>query len=154
MEIMRIRKSLSKHVLTLVLLWAFIATGMPVRAQGDFVTSSDISGGSSVYVFRTSRKAKKRNFVSRRKSKAKRTSRQKRSTRGKVVRQSKVVAKRYRKKRSIKKITPQEFQKVNIQLARKTPEEASKIFAGAAEYFIEKESDLQKAAGYLEEAID
>jgi len=136
-----------------LILWVFLATSIPVRGQGDFVTSSDISGGTAVYVFRTSRKAKKRNFVSRRKSKARRTANQRSTTRRKVVSQSKTVAKRYRSKRSINKISPDDFKKVEIQLARKTPEEASKIFAGAAEYFIEEESDLEKAAGYLEEAI-
>ncbi|NNE68688.1 MAG: tetratricopeptide repeat protein [Pyrinomonadaceae bacterium] len=150
---MHFRKSLSKSILTLSIIWVFLLSGFPVSGQGDFVTSSDISGGAAVYVFRTSRKAKKRNYVSRRKSRAKRTKKQKRTSRRKVVRQSKTVARRYRKKRRINKVTPQEFAKIDIQLARKTPQEASKIFAGAAEYFIEKDSDYQKAAGYLEEAI-
>jgi tetratricopeptide (TPR) repeat protein len=150
---MKIRESLGKSLLTLVLTWAFLMGSIPVHAQGDFVTSSDISGGSSVFVFRSSRKAKKKNFVARRRSKAKRTVKQRRSTRRKVVRQSKQVAKRNRNRRTIKKVSPQDFKKVEIQLARKSPQEASKIFTGAAEYFIEEESNLEKAAAFLEEAI-
>ena len=135
-------------------MWAFLASGLPLGAQGDAVTVIDISGGSSVYVFRTSRKAKKNNFVARRKSTAKRSASQKRSTRRKVVSESKVVAKKNRSKRTINKVSPAEFKKVEIQLKRMPRQQASKIFAGAAEYYIDTESDYQKAAGFLEEAID
>ena len=125
---------------------------LPVSAQ-DFVTSSDISGGSSVFVFRSSRKAKKRNYTARRRSKAKRTKKQRRRTRRKVVRQSKRVAKRYRKRRTIKKVTPKEFEKAQITLKRISPKEASKIFTGAAEYYLEKESNLDRAYDFLDEAV-
>ncbi len=151
---MRIKSSLSKSALAIVILWSFLASGLPLRAQGDLVTSTDISGGSSIFVFRDSRKAKKSNFVARRSSKARRSASQKRATRRNVVSQSRTVAKRYRSRRNINTITPEEFRKVDIQLARKSPQDASKIFAGAAEYFLEKESDNQKAAEYLEQAIE
>lgn len=151
---MRVNNPFAKTLLTGFVLWSFLAAGLPVRAQGDLVTSTDISGGSSVFVFRESRKARKSNSVARRSSKAKRSASQKRATRRNVVSQSKVVAKRYRSRRNIKTITPQEFAKVDIQLARQSPEEASEIFAGAAEYYLETESDPQKAAEYLEQAIE
>ena len=43
--------------ITAFLIAAFFVGGLPVRAQ-DIVTSSDISGGSSVFVFRGNRKPK------------------------------------------------------------------------------------------------
>ncbi|MEZ5306801.1 MAG: tetratricopeptide repeat protein [Pyrinomonadaceae bacterium] len=137
----------------LVLTTAVLFGTLPVGAQGDFVTSTDISGGSSVFVFRSSKKAKKSNFVARRKSAAKRTTKQRTTARKKVVSESKVVAKKNRVRRTIKKITPQEFQQLDLNVIRKSPQEASKVLAGAAEYYIEKDSDYEKAAAYLEEAI-
>lgn len=124
---------------------------LPAKAQGDFYTSNKIGGGSSVYVFRTSRKANKSNYAPKRKSKAKRTTSQRRQTRRKIVRQSKVVARKNRVRRNIKTVDPQQFEEIKIE--RKSKEEASVILAGAGEYFVEKD-DPEKALGYLEQAIE
>ncbi len=151
---MDLRISLGKSIFILTLVWTFLIAGLPVTGQGDIVTSMDISGGSSAFTWPKSRNARKNNYAARRKSKAKRSVSQRRTTRRKVVSQSRTVAKQYRKRRTINKITPEDFGKVDITLARKSPQEASKIFAGAAEYYLETESDLQKAADYLEQAIE
>ncbi len=146
------KRQIQKVLVSSILIFTFMFNViLPVSAQGDFVTSSRIGGGSSVYVFRSSRKAKKKTYIAKRRTKAKRTKKQRRVTRKKIVRQSRRVAKRNRKRRRIKKVTPQQLQEITIE--RKTPQEASKILAGAGEYFVERDN-YEKAVGYLEQAVE
>src|SRR4051812_30959330 len=49
-----------------LILWSFLFNSMPVYAQkGEIVSSDDISGGSSVFVFRQSRKTPQAKFTAR-----------------------------------------------------------------------------------------
>lgn len=146
---------LKSGILSLILIFTFIFNSvLPANAQGDFVTSGRIGGGSSVYVFRKSRKAKKSNYASKRRSRVKRTRKQRRVTRKKIARQSRRVAKRNRKRRRIKQITPKQFKAIEIvKLTRQSKEEASKVLAGAGEYFVHQD-EYEKAIGYLEQAIE
>lgn len=146
------KRFIKKGLLNCFIIFTFVFNSiLPVKAQGDFVSSSRIGGGSSVYVFRTSRKAKKRTYLPKRRTKAKRTRKQRRVTRRKIVRQSRRVAKKNRRRRKIKKITPKQLEEIKI--ATKTAAEASKILAGAGEYYVEKD-DSEKAVGFLEEAVE
>ena len=149
------KMQLKTGILSLTLIFTFIFNSvLPANAQGDFVTSGRIGGGSSVYVFRKSRKAKKSNYASKRRSRVRRTKKQRRVTRRKIARQSRRVAKRNRRRRNIKKITPTQFKKIElVKLTRQSKEDASKILAGAGEYFVEND-DREKALGYLEQAIE
>ncbi len=144
------KSKFQKITTTLFIIWAFLVSSLPVKAQ-NVVTSFDLSGGSSAIVLRGSLGAKKKTFVAtKRRSRAKRSVKQRRTTRRKVVRQSRRVAKKSRVRRQIKKITPKELEKINWRVME--ADKASKILAGAGEYFVEKGESL-KAAEYLEEAI-
>lgn len=149
---MLLRRQIQKGFISSLMIFAILFNGIiPANAQGDFVTSGRIGGGSSVYVFRTSSKQNKSIDAPRRRSKVKRTTTQRRATRQTIVRQSKVVAKKNRVRRNIKKVTPTELEEVQVE--RKTPQEASKILAGAGEYFVERD-EYEKAVGYLEQAVE
>lgn len=52
---MKIYSQWQKIFLAALIVWTIVLNGLPVRAQ-DIVTGDDISGGSSVFVFRSSRK--------------------------------------------------------------------------------------------------
>jgi superkiller protein 3 len=148
-------KQFKSGLVSFFLIYTFIfSLIIPANAQGDFVTSNKIGGGSSVYVFRDSRKAKKSNYAAKRRSTAKRTSKQRQVTRRKIVRQSRTVAKRNRVRRSIKTVTPKEFETIKVEdLQRKSKEEASKVLAGVGEYYVEKD-EFETSLGFLEQAVE
>ncbi|MGI8544122.1 MAG: tetratricopeptide repeat protein [Aridibacter sp.] len=139
-----------KSITTLAIIWAFVLNSLTVQSQ-NVVTSFDLSGGSGAIVLRDSYVAKRKTYVATKiNSQARRTVKQKRATRRTVVRQSRTVARNDRTRRNTQKITPKQFTEIKIE--SKTAEEASKIFTGAGEYFVEN-GDVQKAAEYLEQAV-
>lgn len=135
--------------ITALLIAAFFVGSLPVRAQ-DIVTSSDISGGSSVFVFRGNRKAKQTKAAYQ--AVAKRTVVQKREARVKLVRQSTTVAKAVQKTRPTKRVDAAELQRIQPQIARMKKEEASLVFAGAGEYYLERD-DVDKGLEFFRESL-
>ena len=138
-----------KGLITVILISTFFLSSLPIRAQ-DIVTSSDISGGSSVFVFRGNRKPKQTKISYQ--SVAKRTSAQKRATRSKVVRQSTTIAKAVQKTRPTKRVDAQEFKRIEPQIPRMTKEEASLVFAGAGEYYLERD-EIDKGLDFFRESV-
>lgn len=148
MKIKRTRqKSLAAFVLTAVILFG----GVPLKAQ-DIITSSDIAGGSSVFVFRVSRKAPQGKSAFRSSSAAARSSSRRKASRQKVVRQSTAVARARQKARPTKRIDPQTFARLSPTFKTISKEEGSLIFAGAGEYHLERD-DLAQAIEVLKEAV-
>lgn len=137
-------------LITVILITAFFIGTLPLGAQ-DIVTSSDISGGSSVFVFRGNRKAKQVKAAY--KPIAKRTVVQKRETRAKLVKQSTTVAKAAQKIRPTKRIDSQEFQRIQPKIATMSKEQASLVFAGAGEYFLERD-DVDKGLEFFRESVN
>ena len=147
---MFLRKQFQKVFLTSFVIWAFLLTSIPVSGQ-QVVPGSSLTGGSSAFVFR---KVKKKSTGLPRRRKAKRSKTQRRSTRRKVVRQSRRVAKKNRVRRKIKKVTPQQFAKIDVvELQRKSPREASKIFAGLAEFRLGQDKVDEAILAY-EQAVE
>ncbi|MEK7725441.1 MAG: hypothetical protein AAB336_13895, partial [Acidobacteriota bacterium] len=62
-----------KAFFSALLLWSLLLNSIPVMAQGEMVTSEDISGGSSVFVFRRSSKAPQAKFAPKSKPKRNKT---------------------------------------------------------------------------------
>lgn len=135
---------------TAFLIAAFFVGNLPLQAQ-DIVTSSDISGGSSVFVFRGNRKPKQTKVAYQ--AVAKRTVVQKRETRVKLVRQSTTIAKAIQKTRPTKRIDAAEFKRIQPQMVRMKKEEASLIFAGAGEYYLERD-DIDKGLEFFRESLN
>ena len=146
---MRIRKQIQKNFLSLVLIWAFLFSVMPVRSQ--VIVPGNLAGGSTSYTIVGLKK--KGNFSTRRSSQAKRTIKQRSSTRQQVVTQSQQVAKENRVRRDIDEVTPEEYKRVEAQIKRMPKEEASKVLAGAGEYYVNRD-EIDKAVIYLEGAVE
>lgn len=146
---MIINKQRLKVFYTVFLVWAFLIGSFPVGAQ-DLVASSDITGGASVFVFRGSSKSKQKKVAFQRSQK--RSVAQRRETRKKVVRQSNTLARVTQSKRPTKRVDPQTLARMTPQIKTMPKEEASLIFAGAGEYFLERD-DLEQAIGFFKESI-
>ena len=147
---MIIKKRRLKGFLTLTLIWAFLISGVPGLKAQDLVASSDLSGGSSVFVFRGSSKAKQSKVAF--KKNPKRTVAQKQQTRAKIVRQTNTVAKDNQKKRPTKRVDPQSLAKITQKLKTMPPKEASLVLAGAGEYYLERD-DLVQAIDFFKESV-
>ncbi len=150
---MGLRKQLRKVFVTYLLIWAFLIASLPLRGQS-IVTSSSVTGGSSAFVFRKAQKARKESALPSRRSRAKRSTEQRKDTQARISRQSRAVAKSNRNRRSTKQVNPQDFAKIDVvELERKSPQEASVVFAGLAEYYIERE-EIDKAILAYEQAVE
>lgn len=143
------KSRLKNGFITAFLITAFFIGTLPLEAQ-DIVTSSDISGGSSVFVLRGNRKAKQVKAAY--KPIAKRTVVQKRETRAKLVRQTTTVAKAVQKSRPTKRVDAQEFKRLQPQIATMGKEQTSLIFAGAGEYYLERD-DVDKGLEFFRESV-
>jgi hypothetical protein len=147
-------------VTTVFLLWTLIFNSLPTGAQGDIVSSDDISGGSSVFVFRRSRAAAQSKFAGR--TTAKRNKAQKDQTRNSV--QAKTGKATTTRKRA-PKVDPAAIAALNKPTGKPagkpdpkkpdtaiaTAEQTSNVFAGAAETFLEQ-GDIEKALSFFTEA--
>lgn len=139
-------------------LCTFLLNSVPIKAQGgDIVGSDDISGGSSVFVFRKSRNTAQSKFVTR--TAVKQTTAQKAKSRQSVRAQ---VAKAPATRSKAPKVDPntvaQNTGKNNNTNTGTTgaktagTAETSVVLAGAGETYLER-GDTQKAITYFREAI-
>ncbi|MBA2736179.1 MAG: tetratricopeptide repeat protein [Pyrinomonadaceae bacterium] len=133
-----------KTVISVFLVWTFLIGCLPARGQ-DLIPISDISGGSSVFVFRTSRKAPPKKFVST--VKPVRTKAQRVETIKKVARQFTVVAKVVPRRTREKTVDPVKMG----DITRMSPVEAARVFAGVGEYYIDR-AEVDKAIDIFRES--
>lgn len=146
---MNIKRNRLRTFFTVFLIWVFLISSFPNKAQ-DLVPSTDITGGSSVFVFKNSRKSKQKKVAF--SSKQKRSAAQSRASRRKIVRQSNTVARANQDKRPTKRVDPQTLARMTPQIKTLPRQEASLIFAGAGEYFLERD-DIEQAIGFFKESI-
>lgn len=141
------KHQMPQTILSALTLLAFFINSFPISAQGgDIVSSDDISGGSSVFVFRKSKSAPQSKFASRKP--AKRTKSQKVQSRKRVQEQvSKVVS--TRTKTPPKPIPTGNTPTGNSQTSRRA---ASSAFAGGAETFLER-GEVEKAINLFRQAV-
>lgn len=135
-----------KGFLSLLLVWSFSIGSFSVQAQ-DLVPISDITGGSSVFVFRSSRKAAPKRFVS--VTKTKRTKIQRVETAKRVTKQFVTIAKVTPRRTRTKQVEPT---KVPPTINTMPKGEASKIFAGVGEYYMDR-NETDKAIEFFREAL-
>jgi len=133
-----------KTAISVFLVWTFLIGCLPASGQ-DLVPISDISGGSSVFVFRTSRKVPPKKFVST--TKSTRTKAQRVESVKKVAKQFTVIAKAAPRRTREKTVEPVKL----AETGRMTPKEAAKVFAGVGEYYIDREQ-VDKAIEIFREA--
>lgn len=155
------QKRWQKVFLSAFIIWTILTNSLPAASQ-DIVTSEDISGGSSVFVFRQSRKAAQTKAAYRN-SAVSRTTAQRSETRRKLAAQANVVAKTQRTR--TKQVDP------TLAAANKTPKnsggkktngnqtktiteaQSSALAAGAAETYLDR-NDYDQAIGNFQTALE
>jgi hypothetical protein len=134
--------------LTIILVAGSLPGSVPVSGQ-DLVPVSDITGGSSVFVFRNSHRAATRKFVTA--ERARRSTAQRRASTQKINRQYVTLAKVTPRRARTEAVDPQNLpSEIRVKTMNKV--QASKLFAGVGEYYIDKE-DTDKAISFFREAF-
>ncbi|MGI9035949.1 MAG: tetratricopeptide repeat protein [Pyrinomonadaceae bacterium] len=156
---MSFRKQWKQAVFSAFIIWTMFVGSLPVRAQ-DIVTSEDISGGSSVFVFRQSRKAAQTKSAFRNNS-ISRSDAQRREMRRKLLAQSNAVANRQRTRAkqvdpntvAINKPPKTSGGRKTSQPPRVSDEQNSLMAAGEAETYLDR-NDFDKAIEDFKVALD
>lgn len=136
---------LTRGLLALTVIFTMLICAVPSRGQG-LVPISDIAGGSTVFVFRTSAKSAPRRFVS--KVKVGQSKQQRQDNARKVNRQFVALAKVAPRRERTASIDPNNYAKGFPTLS---PGEASKLFAGVGEWYMDR-SDYNNALDFFREA--
>lgn len=148
---MKRNKERHSCIFSLFLISAFLLNGAaPARAQ-DVVTSDDFTGGSSAFVFKTSRKSTQKK-VAVRASTFNRSKSAKLESVKRLAKQAVTVAKVNPKRTRSKEVLPSTVDVKSDAFKRKTPQEASVIFAGVGEYFLSRDN-LDESINWFREAI-
>ncbi|HQU84657.1 MAG TPA: tetratricopeptide repeat protein [Pyrinomonadaceae bacterium] len=130
----------------ILLIISFMFGSLPIKGQ-ELVSVSDITGGSSVFVFRNSSKSSPRKFVS--SVKVKRTKAARIETTKKVTKQFVTIAKVEPRRPRTKTVDPN---KLPPQVNTMPKAQASKLFAGVGEYYIDQEN-TEKAIEFFRESV-
>ena len=136
----------TKGFLVLIVILTLLMNATPSSAQ-ELVSVSDITGGSSVFVFRSSAKGAPKKFVSR--TRATRTKTQRIDTVRKVSKQYVALAKVTPRRVRVKSVDPNDPRMKEI--ARMEPGAASKLFAGVGEYYMDRD-DYDNAIDFFRES--
>lgn len=143
-----------KAFFSVLILWSLLMNSIPVSAQGEIVTSEDISGGSSVFVFRRSSKAPQAKFAPKSKPTRSKTQKTKdgNALKGQLAKVTKPRPKPTPK--TTPKPTPQQGGKKPTPTPIKNAgqEEASNGIALGADVYLER-GDIEKAISGYEQAL-
>ncbi len=145
---MRMNVKTSKRIVTVGLMAALLIVGnLTAFAQFDsLVPVRDITGGSSVFVLRGGNRAAPKKYVS--KTKASRTKAQRVESTKRISRQYVDLAKVDPRRKRTEAVNPNRM----AEIRRMAPAQASVLFAGVGEYWIDKE-DFKQAAELFAEAL-
>ncbi|MEP7214240.1 MAG: tetratricopeptide repeat protein [Acidobacteriota bacterium] len=135
-----------RRIAALAAIWAVLSCGVVSNAQ-DLVPVSDITGGSSVFVFRGSSRPSPKRFVSRVRAVVSKTQRIETANRVNIQ-YARLIKTAPRRARS-EVITPEDPRVPKIPTMPK--EEAATIFAGVGEYYMD-ETDFDHAIDFFREA--
>ena len=140
--------SMSRNAfLAIVLMFSLLAAALPSPAQ-DVAVISDITGGSSVFIFRGSQKSATRKFTTQERSG--RSKSQRIAVGKKITRQYVTLAKVAPRRARTEAVNPEDPRIPKIATMPK--EQASKLFAGVGEYYIDKENP-EEASNFFREAF-
>jgi tetratricopeptide (TPR) repeat protein len=121
---------------------------VPVSAQGDLIPVADITGGSSVFVFKGGSKAAPKKFSTR--TASTRTQAQRAETTRKVSRQYVEMAKTAPRRTRIEAVDPI---KLPPRINEMPPAEAAQLFTGVGEYYMDRDNFI-KAVEFFGAATD
>ncbi len=159
---MTTKTSLIKVILSAITIWSILFNSLPVMAQGDIVTSQDISGGSSVFVFRKSTKAAQSKAFAR--SSTVRNTAQKAESRKSVKKQVALVTPARKKVQKIDtkligKTTTKQVRKAGTRKLETITVKVTKNDILSSDLAAKAEAallanEIEKAIGYFSEAIE
>jgi tetratricopeptide (TPR) repeat protein len=135
-----------KGLVASTVLASVLVSGLPARGQ-ELIPVGDVTGGSSVFVFRGGAKPAPRRFVSR--ARATTTKLQRIETAKRVNTQYKTLAKVDPRRVRSTVVTPDDPRLPKIPTMPK--EEASKIFAGVGDYYMDRD-DFNRAIEFFRES--
>lgn len=138
----------SYKVFSAALLAASIVPWNAALAQ-DLVPVSDISGGSSVFVFRKSAKAAPPSFVSR--ARTQRSKEERRASTVRITRQYEQLASVTPRRARERAVDPNNLPDA-VRLKTMPRDEAAKLFAGVGEFYVDK-NDSENAINFFREAV-
>jgi tetratricopeptide (TPR) repeat protein len=139
-----------KIALTVFVLWTLVFQSLPTRAQ-EIVTSEDISGGSSVFVFKQGKKTAQTKSAFRNTS-VKRNAVARNESRRKVKAQI-VAVNKTKPQRTKVKVDPNTVAKTTAQVKTTAQKEkASTVLSGAAETYLDRKQ-TDTAIEYFRQAI-
>ena len=137
---------MEKRFLALLIIFVILVSAVPARSQ-DLVPVSDLAGGSSVFVFRNTAKAAPKRVVA--KTRVVRTKTQRIETAKRVSKQYVTLAK-VAPRRVRSTVVREDDPRTKITTMSK--EEASVIFAGVGEFFMERD-EYARATDYFRESL-
>lgn len=132
----------------LIVIFMFLIGGTPAGAQ-ELVPVTDITGGASAFVFRTSARAAPRRFIT--KVRTVRTKTQRIETAKKVNRQYVVLAKAAPRRTRTKSVDPNNLPPAPA-IGQMPKDEAAKLFAGVGEYYMDRD-DFNNAIDFFRESV-
>ncbi|MGQ0543106.1 MAG: tetratricopeptide repeat protein, partial [Blastocatellia bacterium] len=145
---MSIMSRFQKSILAMVLTAAILVGANPTAAQ-DLIPVSDITGGASVFVFRSGSKAAPKRFSTKTRATL---------SKGQRIDSSKKVTKQYT---ALAKVTPRRTRTAVVnpndpripKIKTMSPGDASKLFAGVGEYYMDQ-NDYNNAITFFRESLD
>lgn len=132
---MKTKNTLAKFLAANLVIFAILLTTLPVSAQGDLIPISDVTGSSGVFVLRSGAKPKRVLPSS-----ASRTKAQRIETARKVSRQYTRLAKAAPRRTRTDVVDPNDPRLKGPELQRMDRAEASKLFAGVGEYYMDRDN--------------
>jgi protein O-GlcNAc transferase len=138
---------MQKRLLALLMIGVILVSAAPVRSQ-DLVAVSDLAGGSSVFVFRNTSKSAPKRVIA--KTRVSRTKVQRIETAKRVSKQYVALAK-VAPRRTLSAVVREDDPRIP-KIPTMPKEEASVIFAGVGEYFMEKD-EFRRAQDFFRESI-
>ena len=147
---MNTKNTLVKFLAANLVLFAILLTTVPVSAQGDLIPISDVTGGSGIFVLRAGAKGPPKRVLP---SRASRTKAQRIESARKVGRQYTALAKTAPRRTRTEAVDPNDPRLKGPAFQRMEKGEASKLFAGVGEYYMDRDN-YNQAIDFFREALD
>lgn len=144
---MNTKNVLSRSLFASLVLFALLLTTIPVSAQGDLIPISDVTGGSGIFVLRGAAKGPPKRVLP---SRASRSKAQRIESTRKVSKQYTTLAKVAPRRTRTEVVTIEEFKKQDPN--RMLPADASKLFAGVGEYYLDRDN-YNEAINFFRESL-
>ena len=146
---MKTKTTLAKFLAANLVLVALLLTTIPVSAQGDLIPISDVTGSSGVFVLRAGAKGPPKRVLP---SRASRTKAQRIESARKVSRQYTTLAKTAPRRTRTEVVDPNDPRLKGPAIQRMDKTEASKLFAGVGEYYMDRDN-YNQAIDLFREAL-